>query len=172
MQTNLQMQQLSRKFESNSDIFVLFAEKDFLTFFFKRLKMNDTNRYREDFPYISLCGRERNFVRCDDQPIVYTHIIHSECDKNYRLSYGGAGAEMTVEFEPEKICMLPNTGRIYYPATELLGGIGLVKSSVAIELSKYFEFENNEQNPPTHFNWKNRRYELTNALIELMDKES
>jgi hypothetical protein len=45
---------------------------------------------------------------------------------------------MTVEFEPEKICMLPNTGRVYYPATELLGGIGLVKSSVAIELSKYY----------------------------------
>jgi hypothetical protein len=85
----------------------LFAEKDFLTFFFKRLKMNNTNRYREDFPYLSLCGRERNFVRCDDQPIVYTHIIPSESEKNDRLSYGGAGAEMTVEFEPEKICMLP-----------------------------------------------------------------
>lgn len=152
--------------------FYIFAEKDFLVFFFKRLRMNTTTRYKEDFPYLSLCGRERNFVRCDDQPIVYTHIIPSNNDsENDQLSYGGAGPAMTVEFEPEKICMLPNTGRVYYPAMEKLGGIGLIKSSLAIELSKHFEFGNDEHNPPTQFNWKNQKYTLTNELVKMVDSE-
>jgi hypothetical protein len=32
-------------------------------------------RYFPDFPYVSLCGRERNFLRCDDVPIVFTQIF-------------------------------------------------------------------------------------------------
>lgn len=52
-----------------------FKDKQFLVFFFKRLKRNDTNRYREEFPYLSVCGRERNFVRCDDLPVVFTEVI-------------------------------------------------------------------------------------------------
>lgn len=39
-----------------------FKDKEFLAFFFKRLKKNNTNVYNE-FPYLSLCGRERNFIR-------------------------------------------------------------------------------------------------------------
>ena len=53
-----------------------YKEQHFLKFFFKRLKKNDSLRYAEDFPYLSLCGKERNFVRCDDiSPIVFTEII-------------------------------------------------------------------------------------------------
>lgn len=40
-----------------------FKDKAFLEFFFKRLKKNSTDRYQESFPYLSLCGRERNYVR-------------------------------------------------------------------------------------------------------------
>jgi hypothetical protein len=35
--------------------------------------MNQTGRYEEEFRYISLCGKERNFVRSHDTPVVYTH---------------------------------------------------------------------------------------------------
>ena len=52
-----------------------YKELHFLKFFFKRLKKNDSMRYTEDFPYLSLCGKERNFVRCDDLPIVFTEVI-------------------------------------------------------------------------------------------------
>ncbi len=51
-----------------------FSEQHFLKFFFKRLKMNNTLRYTE-FPYLSLCGKERNFLRCDDLPVVFTEIF-------------------------------------------------------------------------------------------------
>ena len=62
-------------------------EEKLLFNFFKRLKFNTTDRYPE-FRYVflydhcsmsfksfirflSLCGKERNFVRCDDRPIVF-----------------------------------------------------------------------------------------------------
>jgi hypothetical protein len=35
--------------------------------------MNQTGRYEEEFRYISLCGKERNFVRSHDTPVVFTH---------------------------------------------------------------------------------------------------
>lgn len=140
-----------------------------MVFFFKRLRLNESDRYADEFPYLSPCGRERNFIRCDDKPIVYTHLIESDSGETL-LSFGGAGNAMTTEFLPSRICMLPNTGRVYHPAPAKVGGIGLIKSSLAIELSKYFEFENGEDNPPTLFTWKGEKLHLTNDLIDLMDK--
>ncbi|KAK4880305.1 hypothetical protein RN001_008451 [Aquatica leii] len=133
-----------------------FKEKKFLKFFFSRLKVNDSDRYRE-FPYISLCGRERNFVRCDDYPIVFTHVID-----DHTLSYNHAGNLLTVMFEPDKVCMLPESGRVYHPAPEKVGSIGLVRSKLAIEFSKYFVFEKGEGEPPTHFRWCNKVYVTDN----------
>ncbi|RUS70025.1 hypothetical protein EGW08_022212 [Elysia chlorotica] len=146
-----------------------FKEKDFLVFFFKRIKENSGGKYADEFPYISPCGREKNYIRCDDTPIVFTHFIDAIApdDKQDRLSYGGAGDKMTVTFEPENVCMLPVSGRIYHPAPEQYGGIGLIKSSLVIELSRNFEFESgDETRPPSHFTWKGTRYTLTNALYD------
>ncbi|XP_047107959.1 UPF0598 protein CG30010 [Schistocerca piceifrons] len=136
-----------------------FKDKKFLEFFFKRLRMNTTGRYTEDFPYLSLCGRERNYVRCDDYPIVFTHVM-KDAQMNNVLSYGHAGNLLTVKFEPEKVIMLPETGRVYHPAPERVGGIGLIRSKLAIELSKFFIFENGEQQEPTHLSWDGKIYEL------------
>lgn len=134
-----------------------FKEKKFLQFFFKRIRQNKADRY-QDFPFISLCGRERNFIRCDDVPIVYTHII----TKNGQdvMTYGHAGDLLSAPFMPDKIYMLPRTGRVYHPAEDVYGGIGLIRSKLAIELSKNFEFQNGDGKPPTHFGWKNKNYEL------------
>ncbi|XP_070574121.1 UPF0598 protein CG30010-like [Ptychodera flava] len=154
-----------------------FKEQQFLAFFFRQLKINKTNRYAEDFPYISLCGPECNYIRCDDRPIVYSHIIQRPKEDGPEgaediLTYGGAGDRLTVKFEPEKLCMLPQSGRVYHPAKAKVGGVGLIKSSLGIEISKYFEFgEAGEYAPPTHFNWKGTRYTLTNELLDLMTED-
>ena len=151
-------------------LFIMFSEKDFLEFFFKRVKVNETNRYREDFPYISPCGRERNFIRCDDRPIVFTHIV--EGVEGDVLSFGGAEDRLTVPFHPEKVCMLPWTGRIYHPGPDRAGGVGLIKSAMAIAMSKDFEFgPEGEYAPPVAFNWKGQRHELTNELLQLVQEE-
>lgn len=61
-----------------------FKDKQFLRFFFKRLRFNATPRYQHEFPYVSLCGVERNYIRCDDLPIVFTDVIANDKGKwNY-----------------------------------------------------------------------------------------
>lgn len=74
--------------------------------------------------------------------------------------------KLTYPFQPENICMFPETGRIYHPTEEKYGGVALIKSSLGIELSSCFEFRgrNNEAEPPSHFNWNGKTYELDNSL--------
>ena len=60
--------------------------------------------------------------------------------------------------------MHPASGRVYHPCAELAGGVGLVRSALAIELSPFFLYEQEEQQQqqqqqqcqseqPTHFLW-------------------
>ncbi|XP_043592999.1 UPF0598 protein CG30010 isoform X1 [Bombus pyrosoma] len=141
-----------------------FKDKKFLAFFFKRLKKNDTGRYVEHFPYVSLCGPERNFIRCDDLPIVFTKVLkmYNSATKKTEDCFGYAHAEelLMVPFQPDKIYMDIQSGRIYHPAPERAGGIGLVRSQIAIEFSPLFNFEEGEENGPTHIFWENRKYTL------------
>eukprot|EP00057_Strongylocentrotus_purpuratus_P027141 XP_011681615.1 PREDICTED: LOW QUALITY PROTEIN: UPF0598 protein C8orf82-like [Strongylocentrotus purpuratus] len=148
-----------------------FKDKKFLAFFFRRLKQNSFEHYKDSFPYLSPCGVERNFVRCDDRPIVFTHIIPDPDEPTGPglLSCNFTGDAVTVKFEPEKVCMLPISGRIYHPATRKTGGVGLIKSSIAIDISTCLEFgEKGEYSPPTHFTWMGKRYTLTNEVLDLM----
>ncbi|XP_029157387.1 UPF0598 protein CG30010 isoform X3 [Nylanderia fulva] len=141
-----------------------FKDKKFLAFFFKHLKINYTGRYTDDFPFLSICGVERNYVRCDDLPLVFTKVIQ-KCNAETNaeedwFSYAHADELLMVPFEPQKLFMNVNTGRVYHPAPEKTGGIGLVRSNLAIEFSAFFDFENGQENAPTHFTWKDKRYEL------------
>lgn len=137
-----------------------------MEFFFKRLKLNETGRY-EEFPFVSPCGRELNFLQCDDKPIVYHSIIESTDNSTAdMLTINGAESNLTYPFQPQKLCMFPVTGRIYHPADQRYGGIGLIKSSLGIEISQHFEFKdrNHETDPPSHFHWNGTIYELDNSL--------
>lgn len=152
-----------------------FKEKSFLQFFLSRLRINDTGRYEDSFPYLSPCGRERNYVRCEDLPIVFTHVINDKKRNKYLFSYGHADDLLTHPFEPQKLFM-PESGRIYHPAMDRVGGVGLVKSSFAIEISKLFTFEHNNNSThefnqiPTHFEWDAKLYKLTNELSAKFNK--
>jgi len=135
-----------------------FKDKKFLKFFFDRIRFNETDRYK-DFPFVSLCGRERNFIRCDDLPIVFTQIVQDK-EGVEKLSYAHAGEFLTFDFKPENIYMDPESGRVYHPAWAKVGNIGLIRSKLAIELSKNFHFNKGETSPPTHFTWNNKIIDL------------
>ncbi|ALC42420.1 CG30010, partial [Drosophila busckii] len=135
-----------------------FKEKKFLKFFFSRVRRNETNRYPM-FAYISPCGREHNFVRCDDTPIVFTQLHDSNS-----LGYAHGGPDMTVPFLPQKLYMHPQSGRVYHPAWDKVGGIGLVRSKLAIELSQHFEFTKDD-NAPTHIHWHGEHIQLENDWV-------
>ncbi|OCT75128.1 UPF0598 protein C8orf82 homolog [Xenopus laevis] len=146
-----------------------YKERQFLGFFFKQLRRNETGRYQDDFPYVSPCGRERNFIRCDDRPIVFTHLLTDGTSGAQLLSYCGGGDKLTVPFEPENLVMLPDNGRLYHPAPERCGAVGLVKSSLAFELSPFFVYPPNSLgDPPTHFHWNGTRIPLTQQLLTLL----
>lgn len=147
-----------------------FKEKKFLRFFFNQLRLNNTNRYTAEFPYLSICGKERNYIRCDDYPIVFTHILQKP-EGQYSLAHNHAGDLLAIKFEPQKIFMLPETGRVYHPAHEKAGSIGLVRSKLAIEFSSQFKFQNGEENPPTHFTFKGKTYELATDWYYKVGKE-
>lgn len=138
-----------------------FKDKAFLVFFFSRLRPNQSGRYEEDFPFLSPCGRERNFVRCEDRPVVFTHLIEEGL-----LSYCGGSEKLTFPFCPEALYMHPDSGRVYHPCTERAGGVGLVRSALAIELSPNFVYATDEGHlgQPTQFRWGGTQHRLTNEL--------
>ncbi|XP_077389703.1 UPF0598 protein C8orf82 homolog [Festucalex cinctus] len=149
-----------------------FKDKQFLAFFFTRLRLNQSGRYQDDFPFLSPCGRERNFLRCDDRPVVFTHLLPGAATAGDgdlygdSLSFCGGAEKLTVPFDPAALYMHPASGRLYHPCPERADGVGLVRSALAIELSPFFVYasERGQSGPPTHFLWRKEQYALTNEL--------
>ncbi|XP_053710164.1 UPF0598 protein C8orf82 homolog isoform X1 [Synchiropus splendidus] len=144
-----------------------FKDVHFLVFFFSRLKANRSGRYQDHFPFLSLCGRERNFLRCDDRPVVFTHLLPGTGPGpgRDRLSFCGGGQQLSVPFRPEALYMEPGSGRLYHPCPDRAGGVGLVRSALAIELSPSLVYAATEkQSGPSHVVWGGARLQLTNEL--------
>ena len=129
---------------------------DFLDLFFRRIQRVSTKQriilqqlnVEEDYPFVSPCGPELNFVRPADLPIVF-HGLHKNDDDETVLVFGGS---LVQPFHPDKLALSPTTGRLYH---ELIGTCddvdkrvrltplhasnqieyGLIRSSVAVSLS-------------------------------------
>ena len=160
---------------------VIFTDKPFLAFFFKRLKVNTTSKYSEDFPFISPCGRELNYIRCYDRPVVFQHVVdwhgntieyeeiatfsdeQGSQNVTEQLSYGGVGCGLVTNFQPHLLHMSPVNGHVYHPASDKVGGYGLVASKLAFWLSKNFIYEHDDDTSPTHFMWKAIKHKLDNT---------
>lgn len=104
----------------------------FLEFFFKQVRPNDTGLH-EEYSHVSPCGREMNFIRSADLPIVFQdlrratgteierrestqdgHIVNDEEGENcYELSY--AEDALSVKFDPSALRLSSRTGRLYHP---------------------------------------------------------
>ena len=92
--------------------------------------------------------------------------LDSSCSSEL-LSYGGTGDKLTVPFQPDKLCMLPEGGRVYHAGPEKLEGVGLVKSSLAIELSRFFVYEEgaSENSAPVGFRWRGRLWTIDGSTV-------
>ena len=71
---------------------------------------------------------------------------------------------LSIQFQPEKLCIKPETGRIYYPLSRKFHtGIALIKDAIAERFSSHFIYENKEHdNLPTAIEWKGKMYQLKN----------
>lgn len=114
-----------------------------------------------------------NYIRCDDLPIVFTKVM--TVDGQTVLSYNNGEEKLTYPFHPDRVCMQPLSGRVYHPGPDRGGGVGLVKSNIAIDWSPYFLYKSTvsgEDCPPTHFVWQGTEYKLSNDLFPLINQYS
>ena len=94
----------------------------FVDFFYRRLAATAHPAY-PDYPFVSRCGDELNYLRPADTPIVYTSF------DGERLFYA---ATLSVPFYADRLTY-SEAGVLYYDAP--VGGWGRVVPSVAVQLA-------------------------------------
>ena len=130
---------------------IMTAMKDptFLDFFYRMLQPNtltipknsslfgiDIDAYCSVYPFVSLCGRERNYVLGDDaiSSLGFTELCDSE--EGTILIYGGA-ARLSEFFDPTALTFSQSTQRVYHSIRKhrkLRGNLGLLHPHIAAEL--------------------------------------
>uniref|UniRef100_M4C4K1 Uncharacterized protein n=1 Tax=Hyaloperonospora arabidopsidis (strain Emoy2) TaxID=559515 RepID=M4C4K1_HYAAE len=152
----------------------------FLRFFFSQVRSNDIARCKSkeeekllEYPFQSPCGKEMNYIKCADRPFVFEDFQRDEWGK-WTLMFGGGG--LTMPFMPETIRISLSTGRLYHDvrtkhvASGTPESIALVKSQLAVELSKYIDMHSFPDNIDSvedvnalklgDFKWETQRYAI------------
>ena len=146
--------------EEKETFFIKNLDPKFLHFFFARLRANtfDDRPYCSTFPYVSLCGRERNFIRCEDVPFVLTRFLD---DQDTFECCHIPSTMFSIPFEPEKLYIKPDTGRIFHPLSEKFHtGMALIKDAIAERLSTHLVYEDKADGVPISIEWKGKMYNL------------
>jgi hypothetical protein len=127
----------------------------FLDFFFSQIKPNDTGMHL-DYPFVSPCGKEMNFIKTADP---YGAVVLREFDmKKREFQYAGSKVQL---LNPASF-VISSKGRLYHELTqhrhsEVLGNLALIRSQVALELCENnVEFGEGE----THFIWEGKKYRM------------
>ncbi|CAF0718969.1 unnamed protein product [Brachionus calyciflorus] len=169
-----------------------YKEQKFLQYFYENLRMNKRDRYLKEFPYVSLCGSERNYLRCEDLPFVITKLD----EKNDLLHLNQIStAHWAFHFDPKRLYHNPRNERLYYlfEDKELISAkqeftcghddpkrlkhldklpcrIALVKPQIAIHLMKKFKviLDKDEKlvNEPLYkIDYKTHLFDLNNVNL-------
>jgi hypothetical protein len=176
-------------------------EQKFLQFFFENLRRNKPdNMHFAKFPYVSFCGREQNYLRCDDLPFVLTKLDeNSDTVQVNQIS----SARWAFYFDPNNLYHNLSNGRLYYNLeskevimnhTDGQNGIpsnlkkmthlnkmpcrlALVKSGISIELMKHVREETGDQEEKKFkFEYKSKVYYLNtdknSSVHQMLTKNS
>ena len=126
----------------------------FLNFFFRNIRRSsreemlllDDDGASQDYPFVSLCANEINYIRPVDQPFVF-HDMYTKSDGQCDLIYG---TSWTHPFSPGHIYISRKTHRLYHElipskqSTKLklhaskIKEFGLIKSSLAVKIAYDF----------------------------------
>ncbi|KAI9912157.1 hypothetical protein PsorP6_008925 [Peronosclerospora sorghi] len=124
-----------------------------------------------EYPFRSPCGKEINFIKCADRPFVFEDLRRDDSG-NWMLIFGGG--ELMMPFLPETLRVSLMTGRLYhdvqtkYIARGTREGVALVKSQLAVELSKHMDFNDFPNGTDADvkslqvgdFKWENQHYAI------------
>ena len=106
-------------------------DRRFLEFFHKQIRRNTTGIHEEIYPYVSLCGKELNFILPLDP---HSAFVYTELSTDNRILYyggrvgtvpsaeSGSGSDASIGksfgsaiFDPRLLSFNSETGRLYYP---------------------------------------------------------
>ena len=146
-------------------------DANFLDYFFKVLRHNDSDNYSSNYPFVSVCWNELNFVRYTDDicSLVFKDILehHSE---NLILTYGGS---LRQKFDPSCMALSEKTGRLYHSVSNhkhLVGSYGLLHPSICEFISS--NIIEDKESSKYILNWNNVQYELKCIYAQSHRKES
>eukprot|EP00943_MAST-04B_sp_MAST-4B-sp1_P009966 g9966.t1 len=136
----------------------------FLNFFFRQLKHNKTEEFM-DYPYFSPCGKESNYVKCADKPIVFSELLKDEKrDGKYKLIWGHS---LSIPFQPHKLRLSKETGRLYHPFptknAKKFGNdmYGLLKSHLTISISNRINSSGADADDEIwYFEWEGQKHQI------------
>lgn len=134
-----------RLFHDNTEL----IDKKFLNFFFKRVTKNDTGSHT-DYPFISPCGKEMNYIKVADTPFVLKNMIEN------KLYYA---PDLFVEFQPQEL-MYSQSGSVYHPVNS--ASMGRFHTNLLLKISENIEtFEDGYI-----LHWENKKYILKKNILK------
>lgn len=110
----------------------------FLDFFWRMLRPNEAG-FHAEYPFVSPCGSEMNFIKVADSPVVFRDLV----DEDRQLRFA---ATQTVPFAPDRL-RLSQEGRLYVAFDHKRLGhdvLGLVASALASRLAEHITFVEEE----------------------------
>jgi hypothetical protein len=141
------------------------------------------NEYYNAFPFVSLCGHERNYLRCDDLPFVVTKL-----DQKLDMIQINqiTAAHWMFHFDPLNLYHNRKSGRLYYyfDKKEIITNyskekpvklthidklpckLALVKSEISINLMKAIKImneSNQNEEPVFKFEYKSQIFDLNSS---------
>ncbi|CAK9023758.1 UPF0598 protein C8orf82, partial [Durusdinium trenchii] len=114
----------------------------FLDFFWTMLRPNNRGEFAE-YPFISPCGKEMNFIRPADTPVVFDALEDRTDEEGNEVQVLVYAATLSEVFDPTKLVWHSTTDRLYYPVSKhkrLVGSLGLIRSRLAVQFSETFTF--------------------------------
>ena len=161
---------------SGKNMTMALKDPKFLKFFFSMLKPNpeynnptikkglvepcitgvDVTAYCSQYPFVSLCGSEKNFLLPDDP---YSSIGFTDFNESEDTLLYGAN-QMEEPFCPTYLAYAVNTGKLYHKITKhkhLCGCLGLLHPRLAERLISDVSLQSEGK---LEITWKNVKYNL------------
>lgn len=106
---------------------IILDDPDFIRLFYKFLKPNDSGKYQQEYPWLSICGKEYMYLYTPDTPAILQRVLGDKCEYAPGLQ---------IDFKPENLRFGPN-GILYY----MIPGQWAIRVSAALTM----ELSNNIQ---------------------------
>jgi hypothetical protein len=135
----------------------------FIDFFISRIRPNATGEH-SDYPFVSPCGYEMNFIKAADPN--GSVVLSSWDPETGNFTFGASGVQ---PIKPDSFVYSSN-GRLYHaltthPHSKDLGHVALIRSQIALEMcEKNIVFGDGDRIEGSTFHWGGTPFEIRTHL--------